>query len=185
MSPQREALPLFNFQLEKSGEAMVHFSAEEQMAQFRLSNVSNPLNDLLKGMAALIFNPRHIWGEENSCHIDWYCDEMCYKWYLSTEDGVYINVKIIEAKDIFDEETYETIVNCSCNILDFYLAVVRELDFFIKQTGLLNYEQSWKKDEFPITYLLLMKKYLIDKGYWIPNSRNNGTLSDEIILLLA
>ncbi|MGV8827764.1 MAG: hypothetical protein ACWA6U_05525 [Breznakibacter sp.] len=185
MSPQREALPLFSFQLEKSGKAMVQFCSDEQSAKFQLTNVSNPLNDLLKGMASLIFEPSHLWGEENYCYIDWYCEETSYKWALSTEDGVMLDVKIMYASDLFDESSSVTMVDCRCNFLDFYLAIVRELDFFIKQTGLLNYEQKWQKDEFPITYLLLMKKYLIDKGHWIPNSRNNGTLSDELILLLA
>lgn len=185
MSPQRELLPDFSFVLEKSGQALVQFSADDQFVKIQLTNVSNPLNDLLKGMASLIFEPSHLWGEENLAHIDWYCDDTSYKWIISTEDGASLNIKIQKTGDFFDDADTVTLLEHTCNFLDFYLAVVRELDFFIKQTGLLNYEQKWQKDEFPITYLLLMKKFLIDKGYWIPNSRNNGTLSDELILLLA
>lgn len=185
MSAIAEALPIFSFQLEKAGKATGSFEYLNEKVVFELTNASDPLNDLLKGMASLIFEPSHLWGEENSCHIDWYSDQIGYKWILSTDDGTSIDLKIIESTDLFDDSSGLVKMECTCNFLDFYLCIIKELDFFIKQTGLLNYEQKWQKDEFPITYLLLMKKYLINKGHWIPNPRNNGTLSDELILLLA
>jgi hypothetical protein len=64
------------------------------------------------------------------------------------------------------------------------LAIVAELDAFIKETGLLNYVQQWQKDEFPISTLLFLKKQLIDKNMWQTNHQAGDTLRLEMDLLL-
>jgi len=143
------------------------------------------LLDLLKGLASMIFEPSHLWDEENMCWIDWYCDQSGIKWVLSTEDGHSLKVKIIRYADIFDESTAKVAIDSQVNFVEFYSLIIRELDGFIKKTGLLNYEQKWQKDEFPLTYFLLLKKYLIERGQWIPTNEKLGTLSDEIDFLLA
>ncbi|TAJ12255.1 hypothetical protein DMA11_13465 [Marinilabiliaceae bacterium JC017] len=175
----------FLYQIEKPGIASGTLSLHQQSVSFQVTNVSNPLYDLLKGMASLIFEPSHLWGEENMSWIDWYAESNGIKWVLSTEDGKQVHLKVIEYLDIFDESTGKVKIDGVCDFLDLYGAIVQRLDTFIKEMGLLNYEQQWQKDEFPITYFLLLKKHLIEKGSWVSEKIKNNTLNDEIDLLLA
>jgi len=160
-------------------------SSNNQCVDFELSNNTNPLNDLLKGMINIIFEPSHIWGEDNVSWVDWYEETGGLKWVLSTEDGHTIHVKIIRYDDFFDESSGKLVLDAALSLLDFYYAIVHRLDIFIKKVGLLNYEQKWQKDEFPFTYFLLLKKHLVEKGHWVPTNERLGTLSDEIDFLLT
>ncbi len=175
----------FKYQLDKPGVARGLFGLNDEVVDFEVTNVSNPLLDLLKGLASMIFEPSHLWDEENMCWIDWYCEQCGIKWVLSTEDGHSLRVKIIRYEDFFDESTAAVAIDSVVNFVEFYSLIIRELDGFIKKTGLLNYEQKWQQDEFPLTYFLLLKKYLIERGQWIPTNEKLGTLSDEIDFLLA
>lgn len=175
----------FTYELVAGGKATGNISFGEQSVPFTVNNSSNPLFDLLKGMSSLIFEPSHIWGEDNISWIDWYEEVGALKWILSTEDGVNILVKIVKYDDIFDESSANLIIDMQYDMQDFFYAIINKLDIFIKKVGLLNYEQQWQKDEFPLTYFLLLKKYLIEKGNWIPTNEKLGTLSDEIDFLLA
>jgi hypothetical protein len=176
----------FTYNLTKAGVAAGSISIDNQKATFEVNNVSNPLFDLLKGMVSLIFEPSHIWGEENMCWVDWYSDHMGVKWVLSTQDGHTLDIKVIEYTDLFDESTGEVKIHEQCDFLQLYSAIIQELDQLLKHLGLLNYEQKWQKDEFPLTYFLLLKKHLIEKGHWIPSTTNpNSNLNDEIDLLMA
>ncbi len=175
----------FTYELVAGGKATGNISFGEQKVPFTVNNSSNPLFDLLKGMSSLIFEPSHIWGEDNISWIDWYEEVGALKWILSTEDGMHILVKIVKYDDIFDESSANLIIDMKYDMQDFFYAIINKLDIFIKKIGLLNYEQQWQKDEFPLTYFLLLKKYLIEKGNWIPTNEKLGTLSDEIDFLLA
>jgi hypothetical protein len=173
----------FKYQLTDPGSAVCILEINDHPVEFRISNAGNPLSDLLRGMVSLIFEPSHIWEEENIQLIDWYGIETSYKWIFSTDDGENVNIKIIEYSDLFDSSTGVTKLNEVCLSYDFYLGIISELDKFIKKTGLLNYEQQWQKDEFPLTYFLILKKYLVEKGLW--NSETNGQdiLNNEMDIL--
>lgn len=175
----------FTYNLVAVGVVEGNVSANNQSVDFRLSNNSNPLHDLLKGMISLVFEPSHIWGEENISWVDWYEETGGLKWVLSTDDGHIALVKIIRYEDFFDEASGQVVLETSISMLDFYYAIIHRLDIFLKKEGLLNYEQKWQKDEFPFTYFLLLKKHLIEKGHWIPTKERLNTLSDEIDFLLT
>ncbi len=175
----------FTYNLVGVGQVEGTIQTNNQAVEFNLTNNSNPLNDLLKGMIKLIFEPSHIWGEDNVSWVDWYEESGSLKWVLSTEDGHVVHVKIIRYDDFFDEASGSVVMDTAMSLLDFYYAIVQELDILLKKTGLLNYEQKWQNDEFPFTYFLLLKKYLIEKGHWIPTKERLGTLSDEIDYLLT
>lgn len=175
----------FTYEIMPGGKATGIISYGTNAVPFTVNNSGNPLFDLLKGMSSLIFEPSHIWGEDNISWIDWYEEVGGLKWILSTDDGLNIFVKLVKYEDIFDESSAKLEIDMQYDMQDFFYAIVNKLDIFIKKTGLLNYEQQWQKDEFPLTYFLLLKKYLIEKGSWIPTNEKLGTLSDEIDFLLA
>ncbi len=175
----------FAYQISTPGVATGELCVHEHKIQFTVTNISNPLYDLLKGMVSLIYEPSHLWDEENICWIDWYNEESGYKWILETPDGNNLNIKLNLLKDLFDDSTAEVALNTHCNFINFYQAIISTLDKFIKKTGLLNYEQLWQKDEFPITYFLILKKHLIEHGLWHTAKNNDSNLSDEMNILLA
>jgi hypothetical protein len=175
----------FTYNLVGVGQVEGTVQTANQIVEFNLTNNSNPLNDLLKGMIKLIFEPSHIWGEDNISWVDWYEESGGLKWVLSTEDGHVVHVKIIRFEDFFDESSGKVVLDTALGLLDFFYAIVHRLDILLKKVGLLNYEQKWQKDEFPFTYFLLLKKFLIEKGHWIPTKERLGTLSDEIDYLLT
>lgn len=175
----------FSYELKSAGKAAGKVIFNSKEIEYEVTNSGNPLFELLKGMAKLIFEPSHIWGEENVSWVDWYDESDCLRWVISTDDGANVAVKLIHYEDVFDESTGSLIVEGEMDMPDFYYAIIHKLDRFIKRLGLLNYEQKWQKDEFPLTYFLLLKKYLIEKGCWIPTNEKVGSLSDELDFLLA
>jgi len=175
----------FKYDFSAVGEVTGSISYNERCVHYTLNNSSNPLLLLLKGMINIIFEPSHIWDEDNVSWIDWYEEAGGLKWVLSTDDGQSINVKIIAYDDFFDESSGHVALDIRLGLLDFYYAVIHRLDIFIKKVGLLNYEQKWQTDEFPLTYFLLLKRHLIEKGHWVPTKERLGTLNDEIDFLLT
>ncbi len=175
---------IFVYNLSDPGIAKGELCVHDKILQFKVSNISNPLYDLLKGMVSLINEPAHLWDEQNICWIDWYNKEGGYKWILETDDGINLRIQLDSLPDIFDESTTKNIINTHCNILNFYLAIVEALDKMIKNIGLLNYEQQWQKDGFPLTYFLILKKYLVEHGLWEADKTENSNLNDEIDILL-
>jgi len=173
----------FTYQLTDPGSATSMLNVNGHTVDFAVSNVGDPLSDLLRGLVSLIFEPAHIWNEENIQMIDWYGDEKSYKWVFTTDDGETVTVKIIEYTDLFDSSTGVTKLNETCSSSELYSGIVSGLDEFIKATGLLNYEQQWQKDEFPLTYFLILKKYLIEKGLWNGHKGRTGILNDEMDIL--
>lgn len=175
----------FKYALESGGAAVGEFGVGEKSFNFYITNVSNPLHDLLKGVISLIVEPTHIWNQDNLCCVDWYCDHCSMKWTLTTTDGENLHVKVMRFEDLFDESSGELLLEASCKFLDFYSAIVAELDLLVKQMGLLNYEQTWQNGEFPVTQFLFLKNDLIEKGHWCPTVTEKNNLVDEIEILLA
>ncbi len=174
----------FKYSLTKSGIASGKIEVNGRLVEFEINNTGDPLTDLLRGMVSLIFEPSHIWNEENIQWIDWFGIEKSLKWVFSTDDGETINIKVIEYTDLFDNSTGNTKISEKCPLTDFYLTITKELDIFIKEIGLLNYEQKWQNEEFPLTYFLTLKKHLLEKGLWKSPSYKQGILNDEINILL-
>ncbi len=173
----------FKYNLSNPGSARCMLDINGNAVDFSISNTSSPITDLLRGMVSMIFEPSHIWGEENVQVIEWYGEEKSYKWIFSTGNGEVTHIKIVEYSDIFDSSTGVTRLNEVCSSIDFYAGIVAELDRFIKETGLLNYEQHWQNDEFPLTYFLILKKFLVEKGLWTGTSNKPGILGNEMDIL--
>lgn len=175
----------FTYELSSGGKASGQVVLNNYEVSFNVNNSGNPLYELLKGMVKLIFEPSHIWGEDNFSWIDWYDGPSCLRWIISTDDGVKMDVKLIKYDDTFDESSGILAAEGSIDMVVFYSAIIQKLDRLIKRTGLLNYEQQWQNDEFPLTYFLLLKKYLIEKGSWVPTNEKVMSLSDEMDFLMA
>ena len=175
----------FVYQIKKPGVAQGKLAIHDTIVPFEVTNVSNPLYDLLKGLVGMIYEPSHLWDEENICCIDWYCDNNALKWILNTPDGKNINIKLLALEDIFDESSAKVVLESTCKFTELYQAIIHELDRFIKEVGLLNYEQLWQKDEFPLTYFLILKKHLIEHGRWNASETESINLFDEMNILQA
>ncbi|NPA35776.1 MAG: hypothetical protein GXO47_02895 [Chlorobi bacterium] len=175
---------IFKYKLTGPGVAEGMLGIGDQSVSYLITNTGNPLADLLRGMVSLVFDPSHLWDEDNVHQIEWYGDEKSYKWILSTHDGDIINIKVTEYTDFFDDSTGTLRINQFCKLNEFYPAIIIELDNFLKNTGLLNYEQKWQKDEFPLTYFLILKKILLEKGLWNGDKTRKGTLDEEIDILM-
>ncbi len=175
----------FTYHINSPGKASGELVVHDKKIPFQITNVSNPLYDLLKGMVSLVYEPSHLWDEENICWIDWYNETSGYKWIISTPDGKSLHIQIRYLADLFNEDSAQLMINTSCCFKTFYQAITQELDSFIKNMGLLNYEQLWQKDEFPLTYFLILKKHLTENGLWISNKEENSNFLDELNLLQA
>ncbi len=175
----------FTYNIASKGLALGELTIRNHTVPFEITNVSNPLFDLLKGMVSLINEPSHLWDEENICWIDWYNDSSGYKWILSTPDGKNLHIKLDFLEDIFNESEANTVINTICNFQHFYQEIIQELDRLIKDIGLLNYEQLWQKDEFPLTYFLILKKHLMEQGKWDSKIPDTTNFLDELNLLQA
>ncbi|GAF04915.1 hypothetical protein [Saccharicrinis fermentans] len=175
----------FTYHLHPPGKATGSLLVGNKNTSFEITNICNPLYDLLKGLVSMVVEPRHLWDEDNTIWVDWFNETSCIKWILNTTDGKDLKIRIISTKDIFDESNAEVILESGCDFMEFCQAIISELDRFIKELGLLNYEQIWKKDEFPITYHLILKKYLIEHKLWKSIDNKTDNLYDEISILEA
>ncbi len=173
----------FKYNIVSQGLAQGELTIRGHKVPFEVTNVSNPLFDLLKGMVSLISEPSHLWDEENICWIDWYHETSGYKLIISTTDGKNLHIKLDYLEDIFNETEANTLINSICNFHHFYQEVIQELDRLIKSMGLLNYEQLWQKDEFPLTYFLILKKHLIENEKWDASIPETTNFLDELNLL--
>lgn len=178
--------PKFTYEFREQGTANATFAYGDISISFHLTNVSNPLNELLEGIVAIIRNPSQLWGERNIKVITWYDDAITYNWNLEMLNNSTLRLQITQGTGFFDDTNTIELINIDINIHIFINAIISELDSFIKQIGILNYVQFWQKGNFPITDFLYLKKHLIDFNIWTNHNNNPcDTLSDEILLLMA
>ena len=177
----------FKYELREPGTAYASFASNDVFINFNLTNICNPLFELLEGLFGIVSNPKHIWGERNEIQITWLCTNNTYNWHFHLKGENDLTVIITQSTDFFesDGDTIE-VAHFECKVFDFVFCIINELDSFIKKTGLLNYVQHWKNGTFPFTYFLFLKKYLIDNNAWTTNDHKQcDSLSDEILLLMA
>lgn len=178
--------PIFTYELREPGTAFATFKVNDDTVEFELTNVSNPLGDLMEGLVTMITTPSHIWGEENTCHVIWYGESSTYNWSITYTENNQCHVLLTESVDFFGDDTKSLLLEFDCNFHELILCFVDELDTFIKHVGLLNYTQTWQKDEFPLTQFLYLKKVLIDNNQWpAATNKEKGILNDEFTLLMA
>ncbi|MGQ1945938.1 hypothetical protein ACT3CD_02395 [Geofilum sp. OHC36d9] len=175
----------FKYDLVGTGKAKGLFVIEDTTLSFNTINVCDPLGDLLQAMVSIIQEPSHLWDEENSAVVEWYCDEFILVLDLSSPDGNTIHLNLTQTAVPFGEEMPLRKISGDFELKDFYLTIISELDRLIKQKGLLNYVQLWQKNEFPLTYFLILKKYLINWKIWKPDVIDNDILESEFMMILT
>ena len=173
----------FSFSLGQPGEATACYVTDGTETEFELSNVCNPVADLLMDMASLVTNPAQLWDGSNTAAFTWYSEKESYDWTLTAMHDGALCIRVTQSCEFFGEDEIE-VVNGECDIEEFIACVTREMDRFIKTVGLLNYHQQWQTGEFPLTYFLILKKHLIDQDLW-GESEDGATLSDETRLMLC
>lgn len=183
-----EDLIRFKFDIKEVGIAVAKFligSANDEEEEFELTNICDPIGDLLRGLVQMLQKFQSGTDEENIYHITWYNDNECFNWALTLANDGQLNVQITESNSFFGDEIFEA-VNTTCSVSAFIKAIVTELDSYIKRVGLLRYLELWGgNNEFPITYLIYLKKYLMDIGQWPDDAKqNDGLLSSECQLIV-
>lgn len=177
--------PKFTFELIEQGVAHATFAYRGRLVDYQPTNVCNAIGDLLSGLAQLITNPTYLWGEDAQQTITWFNDETSLNWVFTMCDDHTVTVRLCSSDGFFEEDQVE-LLNLDCDFLELIFSIISELDAQIKSIGLLNYQQLWQKNEFPITYFLFLKKYLIERSHWHQMLHNKcDILSDELLLLLA
>lgn len=176
---------IFKYNMTEVGKAQGYFELNKDRWSFELVNASNAVGDLLKAMVSLLQVPAHLLGEENSTAIEWYSDEFIYVLEFQSDDGHEILLTFTRHSAPFGEELPPHSVSATVKLYVFYLAVIQELDRLIKRLGLLNYAQTWQNDEFPLTYFLTLKKYLIDWKKWKPSMEESDVLESEFMIVLS
>jgi hypothetical protein len=175
----------FKYDLAGTGKAKGHFVIEDTKLNFHTLNVCDPLGDLLQAMVSIIQEPSHLWDEENRAVVEWYCDEFILVLDLSSPDGNTIHLHLTQTAIPLGEEMPLRKISGIFELKDFYLTIIVELNNLIRQKGLLNYAQLWQKNEFPLTYFLILKKYLINWKIWKPDVSDNDILESEFMMILA
>ena len=173
----------FSYNLTDNGRAKAEITIGDNIWLFEVSNQGDPLKELLDNMCTMILTPSHLWDEQNQFAMDWFCEMIGVRWTLATEDANNLYVKLEVFDDIFDEDSGNMIFETECSYINFYNAIVKELDRFIKTVGILNYKQKWHNQGFPISSFLFLKKMLIERGVWTPNAKPSKAFNDEIELL--
>ncbi len=176
---------VFQYKLSEQGRAHGFFDDGSLKIDFETTNDSNPISDLLKAMISIVQTPSHLWDEENVAVIEWYCENYILLIEISSSDGENLLVNIAKSAGPFGYDVESKNIRKEMLLSDFYLIIVQELDRMIKAKGLLNYIQMWQQDEFPLTYFLTLKKYLINWKIWIPDTVDSDILESEFMMILA
>lgn len=174
----------FSIDLTEPGQAVALYTADGIETEFELSNVCNPLADMLSAVASLITNPCQLWEGTNTAAFTWYSERESFDWKLTATQSGELKIRVTQSCEFFGDDEVE-VVNGECSIAEFVLCITTELDRFIKGIGLLNYNQQWQTGEFPLTYFLILKKYLIEAGLWSSSDHDGSNLSDEMKLILV
>jgi len=175
----------FKIKLSEIGKIKGCFELDNETLPFEAVNASNPMGDLLKAMVSIIQEPAHLWDEENSTAVEWYCDDYIFTLKFSSNDGKTLNLSLTRNCAPFGEQLPAVTIKGKLELEVFYLTIIKELDSMIKKMGLLNYAQLWQHDEFPLTYFLLLKKYLIEWKRWEPSKEESDILESEFMIVLS
>ncbi len=175
--------PKFAFELADAGMANAVLVCKNITVQFAPTNVCDPVGDLLRALEQLLTNPTYLWGDPAQSSLVWYDDNSSLTWLLTMTNDKTINLNLKKSEGFFQENS-ETLLDVDCSSYDFINSVVSEFDKMIKHSGLLNYQQHWQNNEFPLTTFLFLKKALIDKKKWKSSASKDHILNDELNLLL-
>ncbi len=175
----------FTYSLGEPGTAVAHYTVDGIESEFELSNVCNPLGDMLCAVASMLTNPSQLWEGSNTAAFTWYSESESYNWTLNVAQDGLMTIRVTQSCEFFGDDEVE-IANGECDLTDFVNCLVLGLDSFIKQVGLLNYNQQWQTGEFPLTYFLILKRHLIERGLWNEEAKaGDGVLDAEVSMLLS
>ncbi|HKL72380.1 MAG TPA: hypothetical protein VJ855_06970 [Marinilabiliaceae bacterium] len=175
----------FSYKLIETGRGKGQFVVDNEVMEFETTHASNPLSDLLQAMVSIIQAPSHLWDEKNNAVVEWYCDKHLLIIEISSPDGKTIHLNLTRTGGPLGEDVPTKKISCVVSLTNFYLIIIQELDQLIKEKGLLNYAQMWQKNEFPLTFFLILKKYLINWKEWKPDVIDSDILESEFTMILA
>lgn len=176
---------MFHFALGDPGTATATYTVDGIESEFQLTNVCNPLGDMLGAIAQLLTSPSQLWEGSNTAAFIWYAEQESYNWTLTVDNEENLSIRVTQTCDFFGDDPVE-LVNTRCHVSDFVSCLVSELDSFIKAIGLLNYQQQWQTAEFPLTYFLILKRHLMERGLWTPDETAESlNLSAEMAMLMG
>ena len=99
----------FSFELTQPGAALAVFVFEGVENEFELTNVCNPLGDMLSAMAAMVTNPSQLWEGENTAGFIWYCESESYNWTLTAKKGGRLEIRITQSCEFFGDDEVEIV----------------------------------------------------------------------------
>jgi hypothetical protein len=175
----------FSYDLADTGKGQGRFIYGKKALTFETLHVCNPIGDLLKSMVSMVQEPSYLWGEESKRVVEWYSESFVYVLEFSTRNGKTIEFSLTRSASVFGEGKAVVTIKGKAPLQEFYHIMVTALDTFIKKIGLLNYAQVWQKDEFPLTYFLILKKYLILWKIWKASKEESDVLESEFMMVLS
>ena len=115
----------FKYELKEPGTAYASFASNDVFINFNLTNICNPLFELLEGLFAVISNPKHIWGEKNEIQVTWFCGNNSYNWNFQIYGENELLVFITQSSDFFESNGESSeLVRFNCKITEFFYCII-------------------------------------------------------------
>jgi hypothetical protein len=167
----------FNYKLNGVGWADGFLQINEQLFEFEVSYLSNPLEVLLQGLVEI--TPGYAMTNQSDDSIKseisflWEGEPWGYKWHLKFYSFDNLQIQIEYLEDIFEKtENGKICFEANCNYFDFVGSVIKELSLLLKKHGFVGYYETWSDHtDFPIAAFLKLKQFI----------KTNNAIETEII----
>ena len=104
--------------------------------------------------------------KDNQKSFVWEGEPWGYKWHLTLQDDLNIEIAFSTFEDVHNEGTIlkdkSTIERLAFE--DFVKTIVYMLDSLIKRYGFVNYKSFWHSHEFPVGNYLRLKEFVTENG---------------------
>ena len=158
----------FTYKLNGTGWAKGRLQIDEQILEFEVSYLGDPLAELLEGIVEI--TPGYASTLDGIPDTDtnfiWKGEPWGYKWNLKFISFDNLQIKVFHIDDIFDESNQEQICfESNCNYYDFVGAIIDELTILLNTHGLVGYYQTWAgRLNFPVAEFLKLKYFIKSKN---------------------
>lgn len=149
----------FKYELIGTGWANGFIELNSQKILFSPSYITDAFGDLLGGLTDLSS------GEERVVTFLWEEEPHGLGWRLELQDSKELFLTITEYNDTLDYikgKEGVTIVDATCNFLDFVKMVIIEADKILLRYGIVGYQNLWAEHEFPLSSYLQLKYFLME-----------------------
>lgn len=192
---------IFKYNLNGVGWAEGCLQIDEQLLEFVVSYLGNPLEDLLQGLVEI--TPGYAVTYVNDDRLEskisflWDGEPWGFKWHLKFYSFEDLHIQIEYLEDIFENrENRKICFDAKCNYFDFVGSVINELTVLLKKHGLVGYYETWAAhSDFPVTAYLKLKQIIKTKNAieteiiepdnpeHTCNYTRSTNLADELLLL--